>query len=173
MAKVAFTKIAGVKSIPVKTIKIGDQEIEVKQYLPVEDKLALIQETIVASHDENNFSNPVKLDVFFNLNVVKYYTNISITEKLMETPTKTYDSLQMNCLQLVKEAIPHEELIKLQIDLETMVESIYAYQNSVLGILESISADYSNLSLDAVGIQKAISDPSNMKLLKDVLAKLG
>ena len=42
-----------------------------------------------------------------------------------------------------------------------------------MGILENISADYSNLNLDATEIQNKLADPNNMALLKDVLAKLG
>jgi hypothetical protein len=42
-----------------------------------------------------------------------------------------------------------------------------------MGILDSISADYNNLNLDATEIQKKIGDPENMALLKDVLTKLG
>jgi hypothetical protein len=42
-----------------------------------------------------------------------------------------------------------------------------------LGILDAISTDYSNLSLDASEIQNTIADPDNLALLKDVLTKLG
>ena len=47
MAKVAFTKL-GLKlnKDNVKTITFNDQEIEIKQYLPVNDKLALISRVI-------------------------------------------------------------------------------------------------------------------------------
>ena len=41
MAKVTFTKLALKKKEEVKNIKINDIDIEVKQYLPVNDKLDL------------------------------------------------------------------------------------------------------------------------------------
>ena len=44
---------------------------------------------------------------------------------------------------------------------------------SVLGILEAVSKDYSNLDFDATQIQKKMADPENLKLVKDVLTKLG
>ena len=53
------------------------------------------------------------------------------------------------------------------------IESIYAYRNSVMGILENVSADYSNLQLDAQSIQQALGDPNNMGFLREVLTKLG
>ena len=54
-----------------------------------------------------------------------------------------------------------------------MASNIVAYRNSAMGIMEAISADYSNLDLNATDIQKKLNDPDNMALLKDVLTKLG
>jgi hypothetical protein len=42
-----------------------------------------------------------------------------------------------------------------------------------MGILETVSQDYSGLELDAQNIQKSLADPNNMALLKDILTKLG
>ena len=69
MAKVAFSKLALKKQDKVNTIKIGNFDIEVKQYLPVNDKLELISNVINAAHDKNNFSNPVKVSVFTALEI--------------------------------------------------------------------------------------------------------
>ena len=44
---------------------------------------------------------------------------------------------------------------------------------SILGILENVSQDYSNLNFDASKIQDALSDPNNLELLKDILTKMG
>ena len=65
------------------------------------------------------------------------------------------------------------EYKQLQDSLMICVDAIYTYRHSVLGILETISQDYENLNLDASAIQKALADPENMSLLKDVLTKLG
>jgi hypothetical protein len=42
-----------------------------------------------------------------------------------------------------------------------------------MGILDSVKSDYSGLNLDASEIQKNLSDPENMELLKSILDKLG
>ena len=57
--------------------------------------------------------------------------------------------------------------------IEQTIKSIYEYQNSVLGVLDTIGEDYSNLNYDVEKIQKEIADPDNMKFLKEVLTKLG
>jgi len=43
----------------------------------------------------------------------------------------------------------------------------------VLGILDTVSQDYSNLDLDATEIQKKLADKDNLALVRDVLTKLG
>ena len=53
------------------------------------------------------------------------------------------------------------------------VEAIYSHKNSVLGILEAVTADYSALDYNATDIQQKLADPNNMGLLKDILSKLG
>ena len=42
-----------------------------------------------------------------------------------------------------------------------------------MGILDNISADYSNLELDDSKIQGELADKENLTLLRDVLAQLG
>jgi hypothetical protein len=56
MAKVSLTKLGLKVNQDIKTISFNGQEIEVKQYLPVNEKLILIGNIINASHDDNNFA---------------------------------------------------------------------------------------------------------------------
>ena len=61
MAKLAFTKLGLKPNNDIVNIEFNEQIIEVKQYLPVEEKLDLIGFVLEASHDSNNFSNPIKV----------------------------------------------------------------------------------------------------------------
>jgi hypothetical protein len=81
MAKLSFTKLGLAQNKAVKTINYNEQVIEIKQYLPVNDKLELISNVINLSADDNNFANPVKVSVFAVLQIIETYTNISFTEK--------------------------------------------------------------------------------------------
>ena len=76
MAKVSFSKLGLKAKNDIKTIEFNGQNIEVKQYLPINDTLELISKVINQSADDNNFSNPVKLDIFTAIEVIDYYTNI-------------------------------------------------------------------------------------------------
>ena len=174
MAKVSLTKLGLKVSQDVKNIEFNEQTIEVKQYLPVNDKLELISNVINSAHDENNFSNPVKVSVFTTLEIMYAYTNINFTEKQKEDPTKLYDMLISSGLVCeVFRAIPKEEYHEIVSGVEDSIEAIYTYRNSVLGILDNITNDYDGMNLDATNIYNKLADPDNMDLIKQVLTKLG
>lgn len=174
MAKVSFTKLGLKKNEEVGILHINEQDIEVKQYLPINEKLELISSVINSAADENNFSNPVKENVFLTLEILYHYTNINFTDKQKEDPVKLYDLVVSSGLvNKVTDLIPEEELDEVINGLAQSVKAIYTYKNSALGILESISQDYSTLNLDATEIQQELADPDNMALLKQVLTKLG
>ena len=174
MAKVSLTKLGLKVNQDVKNIEFNEQIIEVKQYLPINEKLELISSVINSAADENNFSNPVKENVFLTLEILYHYTNINFTDKQKEDPVKLYDLVVSSGLvNKVTDLIPEEELDEVINGVAQSVKAIYTYRNSVLGILESITQDYSTLNLDATEIQQKLADPDNMALLKQVLTKLG
>ena len=176
MAKVSFKNLGLKVDQGVKVITFNEQEIEVKQYLPVNDKLELISRVInkASANDDNNFVNPVKIDMFFALEIIYTYTNLNITDKQKEDELKLFDTvLSSGLYHAVQDALPISEYSRIYSGLMDSVEAIYNYRNSVLGILDTISQDYSNLNLDASEIQSKLADPQNMELLKSVLTKLG
>ena len=174
MAKLAFTKLSLSKNQEVKIVEFNGQDIEVKQYLPVNDKFEVISNIINRSADDNNFANPLKVEIFTTLEIISAYTNISFTEKQKEDPSKLFDLVVSS--GLYKEiicAIPHTEIESLQCYINSTIDAVYKYRNSIMGLLENITTDYSNLNLEATEIQKKLADPNNMQLLRDVLTKLG
>ena len=174
MAKVSLTKLGLKVNQDVKSIEFNEQIIEVKQYLPINEKLQLISSVINSAADENNFSNPIKENVFLTLEILYHYTNINFTDKQKEDPVKLYDLVVSSGLvNKVTDLIPEEELDEVINGVAQSVKAIYTYRNSALGILESISQDYSALNLDATEIQQKLADPDNMALLKQILTKLG
>ena len=171
--KPTFAKMGLKINSDVKTIVIGEQEIEVKEYLPVNDKLILIGKVINAAADENNFSNPIKLDIFTCLEIVFAYTNISFTDKQKEDLVKLYDILESNHIfDQVIEAIPKSEYKQIIEGVQDCSDAIYTYKNSLMGILEMVGQDYSQLNFDAEAIREKMADPENLAVLKDVMAKM-
>lgn len=175
MAKLAFSKLGLKANQEIKIIKFNEQDIEVKQYLPVDSKLDLIANVINQAHNgSSNFSNPVQVKVFTVLEILYFYTNLSFTEKQKEDTAKLYDLVKCNGLiDRVVNAIPEAEYKELIKGVYDSIEAIYSYQNSMLGILENVRQDYGNLELDASNINAELSNPENIALLRDVLSKLG
>lgn len=173
MAKVKFSKFK-FESPKAKTITFQGQEIEVKTYLSMQEKLVLIGNVINNSADELRFYNVGKLKLFLALEIIFNYTNISFTDKQKEDVCKLYDNIVHSGLyNLVIDAIGYEEVDLCQKMLDETVVAIYKYNNSALGILDTISRDYSNLNLDATEIHKKLADSENLGLLRDIMGKLG
>lgn len=173
MAKVSYTKLGLKNNQDVKILDFNEQKIEVKQYLPVNDKLKLI-ENAINNMDANNFTNPIKISVFTMLEIIYFYTNINFTEKQKDEPEKLYDALVSSGFAAqVLDLIPDDEYEYVVKGVKDTIDSLYAYANSARGIIEAIGQDYSNVAFDAEELKKKISDPDNLELLKSVIAKLG
>lgn len=173
MPKVPFSKLNLKKIDKVQVVTINGLEIEVKQYLPVAEKLELIANVLNNSADDNNFANPVKTYVLSHLEIIYAYTNLSFTDKQKEDPAKLYDILETNgIIDSIILAMPPSEYDNLIEDITSTIDAYYKYKNSALGILEAATTDYKNLDLEASDIQKKIADPDNLTLLKDVITKL-
>lgn len=170
MAKVAFNKLNKVKSIPDSSITIGENTVEVKQYLGMVDKIDLMTRVIELAGDETGFYNIVKLDVFYVIEMLKAYTNISFTEKQMEDIGKLYDSIVMNNIwDTIKEAIPEKEREYVWNNTLELAESINKYNSSILGILKTIKSDYSETEFNMEKMANIIQDPEQLAFVKGIL----
>ena len=79
--KVPFTKLGLTKNVEVKEIEWKDQKIEVKQYLPIQDKLKVIEHILNLTADDMNFYSPCKIMIYQAIEVILAYTNITVTDK--------------------------------------------------------------------------------------------
>lgn len=179
MAKVPFSKLqAKINGGVTKNFyyNLAGEEVyyEVKHYLPLAEKLELVSRIINNSVDDNGFYNPMRVKMYMTLEVVYTYTNLSFTDKMKEDPFKLYDILvSTGIFTDIVNCIREKDWSEIKESTWQTIESIYKYKDSIRGILDDISTDYSNLSLDASQIQKDLADPENMALLKNVLDKLG
>ena len=175
MAKVPFSKLqAKVDGEVTKNFyrNLAGEEVyyEVKHYLPFEEKLELVSRIINQSIDDNGFYNPMRVKLYMVLEIVYAYTNLSFTEKMKEDPFKLYDILvSTGIFENIVNSICASDWKEIQDGVWTTIEKIYQYKNSVMGIMENLSTDYSSLNFDLEEIQKNISNPENLTLLKEIL----
>lgn len=174
MAKVNLTKLNKIKSLDPIDIKIGEETISVVQYLPLEKKLAIMQNIIEqAGNNEEGFYNIVKLTVFYTIEMLRVYTNISFTEKQLEDPQKLYDIIVLNNIwETVKDSIPEKERDYIWDNTCALAREITEYNHSALGILKLMSDDYENLNFDVQEITEKLSDRTNLDLVRNLLTKL-
>ena len=174
MAKVPFTKLKCKINEDFKPVQIGEETIAVKQYLPIQEKLGLISRVIMQSHEQDaNYSNPVKSEVYTELEMLFAYTNISFTEKQKEDLPKLYDMLKSSGIidEIIKN-IPEVEINAIFSGVWRSVESIYNYQNSILGIISNIKNNYDNTEFDIENMQQAVQDLAKSPLIQDILPLL-
>lgn len=153
MAKVTFASMKLKVDETVNSFDFNGSTIEIKKYLPIEDKNDLVQIALQKA-EENGIYNDIKLDMYFNLNIVYLYTNISFTEKQRENESKLYDQMQSN--GLIAAVIAHMDADEYQ---------------SLLDYMDNIKNDRLQYSTTAGAvIQSIINDlPKNAQMAADIV----
>ena len=155
MAKVSYANLKLKTNKEVKTFKVGDQEIEVLQYLPVEDKYDLIMVTLQKA-EENGIYNSLMLDVYFHLHLIYMYSNLSFTDKQKENEFKLYDAIKSNgLLNAFLEAFDEAEYDELLGHIEEMMDMILTYKNTAGAVLQSVIQDLPRNAEVAANIVKS------------------
>ena len=175
MAKVAFSKLGLKVNQEVKEFEWNGQKIEVKQYLPIAEKFALISDVLMNCQDtdNNNFMSISKMVMYLGIQIVIHYTNINITDKMKEDPAKLYDQLDSTgLLTEIKDNMNEKEFITLCDWCKETCEHLYSYRNSIYAILDAMTTDYNNLNLDIEEIQKNVQNPELMKAFKETLTEI-
>ena len=174
MSKVSFANLKLKTIEDVKETDFNGATIEVKQYLPIEDKLDMIANIINQSADYNGYYNPARIYIFTILEMIDYYTNISLTEKQKADVFKTFDLFVNSGLSAaIFDKINPYEYNQIKSWVHELINSIYVYKNSVVGIMDTIKEDFNLMDLDASKIAQNLGNKENMELLKDILTQMG
>ena len=164
-------KISYQDKIENKEITYDGQTFNVRSWIPIEDKLALIGNIINASIDDNTFYNPARLHIFYVMNMVKEYTDIDFKEMNI---MYAYDLLDVSGLwDIIERYIDENEINFIKQNIKETITNIYAYKNSVLGMIDAMNQKSEDLKVDGEALQKVIGDPENLTLVKQILDNLG
>ena len=164
-------KISYQDKIENKEITYDGQTFNVRSWIPMEDKLALIGNIINASIDDNTFYNPARLHIFYVMNMVKEYTDIDFKEMNI---MYAYDLLDVSGLwDIIEKYIDENEINFIKQNIKETITNIYAYKNSVLGMIDAMNQKSEDLKVDVEALQKVIGDPENLTLVKQILDNLG
>lgn len=174
MAKVSLTSITPIKGVEDKKITCNNQEIIVKQYLPITEKTTIVENMVNNVFDENFIISPIRYSAYINIEIIRAYTNINITDKMIENIAKTYDTLALNGIIIaVRQAIPPQELNELMHYVDETIGQIQMYNRSFLGIINAINADQDKTNRNVDTIFETLNNPQEVGLVKEILDKLG
>ena len=174
MAKISLTKIADVK-IPAKTVKFNDEiDFTIIQYLPIEDKINLLERVVNKSCDSTGFVNPLLSQIHFAIEMVKEYLNLNITEKQSENTAKLYDKLlNAGVINFLWENLPEGELNAMEDCFADLVEFYNTYNMSAAGVVNAISNNFTATETDMSDLIDALGQTDGYKTIQEAIAKLG
>ena len=83
--KIGLTKLGLKKNTNLIPLEWGDQVIQIREYLPIEDKIGVIERIVNQSLDNNNFANPARIMINTVLEVIfAYTTNINFVQQFLK-----------------------------------------------------------------------------------------
>lgn len=114
----------------VKTIKINNLEINVKQYLPMEDKINLVQIALQQSMQDGIYNDGL-LTAYFHVYIAMFYTDIEFTDEEKQDVLTLFNILDSTeTMGLIIGAIPEKELTDLTDLLNNQQSIMVTYKQS-------------------------------------------
>ena len=175
MAKITFSKL-GLKyrDLTEPVIEINDITISIKQYLTQQEKASFIAFVLENSIDDNGCFSPIRIETYWGLALMKWYADISFTEKQIKEAPKTYDILETNgIIRKVIDNIPKEEYEFLQDALEDTKEDIVRYNHSFAGILATASQSTDLMNDEMMTLLSQIKNKEGLELLSEIKNVVG
>jgi len=127
------------KDVKKVTLEGSGIEFNVKQYLPAEEKNAIL-EIAMQQADQGTILNTFALDAIFHIYLVFKYTDIEFTLAEKENILSLFDILETNgIIEATVAAIPVSEYAILRDNLMDMVDNYLTYRNSARALVEQFS----------------------------------
>lgn len=118
---------------------INGVEIEVRKYLPIEDKIDLI-EVALQKAEENGIYNEMKLAMYFDLYIIYMYTNLEFTDEEKKDEYKLYNELESNgVITAVLGALEEYEILFHYLNI--MKEAKIKYKTSAAALMQTFIQD--------------------------------
>ncbi len=156
------------KKSPV-TVKVNDAiSLEVRMYLPIAEKIALLNYVVDHALDENSgrFS-PVRVELFYALAVAHWYADIVFEDDVLALDA--YDRLECSgVLNRIIGAIPESEYKFMSDLVDTTTKDIADYNSSFAGILQLANSEAGGLSNQIDEILKKVNSREGLEFLSEM-----
>lgn len=185
MANIKVGELRGLQKEFVKdieTINFHGLEIEVKQYLPIEDKIVLasiIYKSSVNVENEKLVMDETRRDILTTYLITQYYTNLTLPKDYFEG----YDVLiSLGLYDVIKENITDEiNRVEEIVDNMAMQELVkYEQENSIQYIIKDMlnqliekipTSDEAKKFVEEASKEINNFDPDKLKFIKDFMDK--
>ena len=160
----------------VKTTKItlnNATDLEVRNYLPMAEKIALISYVVDHALDESTgrFS-PVRVGLFFDLAVAHFYGGINFPDEVKALDA--YDALETNLvLDAIISAIPQDEYVSIRELVIETTNDIANYNSSFAGVMQIASQDADGLGNQIEELLGKVKNREGMELLSEIKNVVG
>ena len=137
----------------IKSIKLNNGvTIGVKQYLPIREKLSLINIALQNSLVDGYY-DPVLLEVMFNIYVIFSYSDLDFTDEERSDVSELYDEMLTNgYIDKILTAIPKEEYNELLGYLEEKQAAATQYKGSLADAITTLVTEFPKSAEEARNI---------------------
>lgn len=155
-----------------KTFTWRDKEIKVSQYLPIDEKIALIDITLQKSM-YNGMVHPLQLKKYYELGLVYMYSDIVFSEEDRADEAKIYDELWASGLldEIIKRIAPREIQTCAEMLKETKV-AVEKHKVSAVGIIETLINTIENEVPHIMDMVNNLTPENAQQLLQMISSKI-
>lgn len=185
MANITIKELKKAVSVPNKdkvlTKEFKGLEIEITQYMPISDKIAIAESILASAIDRDSDLFVVDgnfIDIAFKVLLVDKYTNIRVPKAGVDA----YDLLcESGVYDFVVENIPQSELTDLQIALNNVIDmkrDIYEQSNNIVNVVKKLfnnlvnnlpTEDKMNEILEGAKKELAQFEPDKLQYVQDFM----
>lgn len=156
--------------INTETKKVSGLDIEVLQYLPIQDKIDLV-EIALQKAEQDGVYNEMRLEMYFNLYIIYLYTDLIFNDEQRADEVTLYNELESNdIISKVIAVIPEDEYNLLFDTLQIMKKANTKYKNSVASVLNSFVQDLPKNAESAMNIMQNFN-PDDYKEIQNFVEK--
>jgi hypothetical protein len=141
MAELNYTDLNINKVINTNSFKWNEKEVEIVDYISFEDKYDIVMITLQKSL-ENGIYNPMKLDMYFHLNLVYMYSNLVFSADDRADEPRLYDEmLSSGFMDEFLQHIDIKEYVEMQNLIEQISELKMKYDSSAASVIKKFVDD--------------------------------
>lgn len=148
-----------------------NKPVQVLRYLPVQEKEDIIEVAYQKAIINSNF-NPILFNIYFLLNVVYSYTNLTFTDEQRRDEKKLYDTIcSSGLLDIILNNIPESEMTFFEDNIEDYVSQSLVQDYSAVGIFNNVVGSFNTFS-KVISDKLSNVDEKTLQALIDALPNL-